>query len=155
MALLCSEGGLANIKIDFDRLAKMGGYKNDTTARVIYCKIRRKIEANAAEDPNSGKVTNGGKTPSEPSTPKKPRSPRVTKTPKSGTKANEKKNLKKDDENMSPLKRELFKKELERSVSPSPVKVKVEALKKEMDEILDVKFEPTVKKEEEGSTAFL
>lgn len=95
----------------------MGGYKNETTARVIYNKIRRKIESAAPEElmPNCGKGADGSKTPSEPSTPKKPRSPRVAKTPKSMTKANEKRLLKQDgDENLSPLKRELFKKELGR-----------------------------------------
>ncbi|KAI5310373.1 hypothetical protein KEM55_007816, partial [Ascosphaera atra] len=152
-ALLCSEGGLTNIKvgttflqryrctlltpltIDFEKFTRIAGYKNDTTARVCYNKVRRKVEMTATEQliASPAKGQDSSEMSSQPSTPRKPRSPRVTKTPKSAASKNGKAvDSNADVDRTSPLKRELFKRETERSVSPSPKKAK-KSPQEEMD----------------------
>ncbi|KAI5285271.1 hypothetical protein KEM54_000699 [Ascosphaera aggregata] len=156
-ALLCSDGGLSSVKIDFKKFCQISGYKNEPTARVIYSKIRRKIEATAPEEllAYNGKCPGSPSKPSnEPNTPKKPRSPRVAKTPKSMNRVTGKTPLKDgEDENVSPLKRELFRQELERSTSPSPLGTD-KIFGKEPNETLGEELKFVVNSEEE-STAFI
>ncbi|KAI5302225.1 hypothetical protein KEM56_000901 [Ascosphaera pollenicola] len=86
-AMLCVPGGLANLKVDYERLAEVRNFKNKASATTAWYNLRRKLLEMSGQGAGAGAGADADASESVPATPKKTPG-RVTKrTPRSSRKS--------------------------------------------------------------------